>query len=242
MEKRCVSDNKVFKFILFLTILSGCWYLGRVFDFDVSYYQEILSKYPLALSGAIFIALYVATTTFVWFGPKDVLRISSAILFGPYISTVFVWIGEMINSAIMFRLSRVLGRDYVQQKLGGKPGELDKIKDNVSFLGAIAWRINPLVPFRLMDLGYGLTPIPFQKYFMAIVITSFFRILWLQFIIAGIGVSLFEDASAMLDYFLEHPLVLRYSALYFLAVIVITVIAIVVRFLGKKKEISELKR
>jgi uncharacterized membrane protein YdjX (TVP38/TMEM64 family) len=125
-------NRKFLKFLLFLSIFLVCWYLGRVFQFDVAYYQAILSRYPLALSGLIFVVLYVATTTFMWFGPKDVLRISSAILFGAYISTVFVWVGEMVNAVIMFHLSRVLGRDYVQQRLGVKPEKLDKMKEDAS--------------------------------------------------------------------------------------------------------------
>ena len=235
MGRIFVLNNKAFKFILFLVIFAACWYLGKVFKVDVAYYQKFLSQYPLGLSGLIFVVLYVVTTTFVWFGPKDVLRISSAILFGAYVSTVFVWIGEMINSLIMFQLSRVLGREYVQQRLGARSGELDKMKNDTSFLGAVAWRINPLIPFRLMDLGYGLTPMSFKKYFAAIVVVSFFRILWLQFIIAGVGMSLFDNASATMDYFLAHPLVLRYSALYFLAVIIVTIAAVAGRFFRKKK-------
>ena len=235
MAEKPMINNKALKFVLFLFIFAACWYLGRVFDFDVSYYQEFLSKYPLALSGLIFVLLYVVTTTFVWFGPKDILRIASAILFGAYVSTVFVWIGEMINAVVMFYLSRILGREYVRQRLGVKSGDLDKMKDDPSFFGIAAWRINPLVPFRLMDLGYGLTRTSFRKYFCAIIIISFFRILWLQFILAGIGTGLFEDVSAMLDYFLANPAVVRYSGLYFLAVIVVTVIAVALRFFRKKK-------
>ncbi len=237
MVERPQANNKVLKFILFLIVLAVCWYLGRVFDVDVAYYQGILARYPLALSGLIFVVLYVVTTTFIWFGPKDVLRIASAILFGAYVSTVFVWVGEMINSAIMFYLSRVLGREYVQQRFRVKAGELDKMKDDSSFLGVAAWRINPLIPFRLMDLGYGLTRISFKKYFCAIVIISFFRILWLQFILAGIGTSLFQDISAMLDYFLANPVVVRYSGIYFLVVIALTIMAVAARALRKRRKI-----
>ena len=232
-------NSRGLKFILFLIILTVCWYLGRVFDVDVAYYQGILARYPLALSGLIFVVLYVVTTTFIWFGPKDVLRISSAILFGAYVSTVFVWVGEMINSAIMFYLSRVLGREYVQQRFRIKAGELDKMKGDSSFLGVTAWRINPLIPFRLMDLGYGLTRISFKKYFCAIVVVSFFRILWLQFILAGIGTSLFQDISAMLDYFLANPVVVRYSGIYFLVVIALTIMAVAARALRKRRKIHE---
>ncbi len=137
MEKRSTFNNSALKFILFLIVLAVCWYLGRVFKFDISDFRDFLSKYPLALSGAIFVVLYVAVTTFVWFGPKDVFRVSSAILFGPYISTVFIWISEMASALIMFHTSRILGRSYVQQKLGVGPEKLDKIKDNASFFGAV---------------------------------------------------------------------------------------------------------
>lgn len=236
MRFEIMSNKKVLKFILFLVIFATCWYLGRVFKFDGAAFQVLLLGYPLVFSGSIFVVLYVGTTTFVWFGPKDVLRISSAILFGGVVSAVFVWIGEMINAMIMFHLSRILGREYVQKKFRVKSRELDQMKDNSSFLGLIALRINPLIPFRLMDLGYGLTPISFRKYFIAIIAISFFRILWLQLILAGIGTDLLSDFSVLWNYFLDHPHVVQYSAVYFLAVIVVTIAAFVARILRKKSK------
>lgn len=236
MGFKSLMNKKFLKFIFFLIILATCWYLGRVFKIDVSSIRNILSGYPLFLSGSIFVVLYVGTTTFIWFGPKDVLRISSAILFGPLVSTIFVWIGEMINAVVMFTLSRILGREYVQQKFRVKSQELDRMKDDSSFLGVFAWRINPMVPFRLMDLGYGLTKISFRKYFLAIFGISFFRIFWLQFILAGIGVNLLRDIKAMQEYFLSNPQVIQISVLYFLAVIVTTIAAIIMRSLKKRKE------
>ncbi|HQP10172.1 MAG TPA: VTT domain-containing protein, partial [Candidatus Omnitrophota bacterium] len=170
MEQRSVWNNAAFRFILFLIILAAGWYFGRIVDFDVAYYQAFFSRYPLALSGAIFVLIYVATSTFLWFGPKDVLRIACAVLFGPYVSTIFVWTGEMVNAPIMFYLSRFLGRAYVQRRLGGNMQSLDKMQGDTSVLGAIAWRINPLVPFRFVDLGYGLTRMPFKKYFASIAV------------------------------------------------------------------------
>ncbi len=236
MNIRLAANKKVLKFILFLIILIACWFLGRIFKVDIASYQSFLSEFPLFLSGLIFVVLYVGTTTFIWFGPKDVLRISSAILFGAVVSTVFVWIGEMINAAIMFHLSRILGREYVQQRFRVKSRELDQMKDDSSLLGLIAWRINPLIPFRLMDLGFGLTQVSFRKYFIAIVSISFFRILWLQFILTGIGTNLFNDFSAMTDYFLDNQQVVQYSVLYFFAVFVITIAAVLMRFIRKRKQ------
>lgn len=238
MTDKSAVNSKALKFVLLLAILAVCWYLGRVFDMDVADYQKFLSRFPLAVSGLAFVLLYVVTTTFVWFGPKDVLRIASAILFGAYISTVFVWAGEMANAAVMFHLSRILGREYVQQRFGVQSGDLEKMKDNSSFLGVLALRINPLIPFRLMDLGYGLSAIAFPKYFWAIVIVSFFRILWLQFILAGIGISLFEDVSATTDYLMANPSVIVYSGIYFCVVVVVSVIAFVMRIVRKRRQNS----
>ncbi len=235
MSFKLLNNKKVLKFIFFLIIFAACWYSGRIFKVDVTSIQNLLSGYPLALSGSIFVILYVGTTTFIWFGPKDVLRIASAILFGALVSTLFVWIGEMINAAVMFHLSRILGREYVQQKFRVRSQELDRMKDNSSFLGVFAWRINPLVPFRLMDLGFGLTKISFRKYFIVIFGISFFRILWLQFIIAGIGVNLLKDIGAMQEYFYSNPKIIYYSVVYFLVVIVVTIAAIVARSLKKRK-------
>jgi len=236
MTEQPRATKRILKFVLFVCILAVCWFLGRIFKVDVEYYQGFLLKYPLMLSGLIFVVLYVVTTTFVWFGPKDVLRISSAILFGGYVSTVFVWTGEMVNAAIMFSLSRTLGQEYVQERFKVSSGDLERMKEDASLLGVAAWRINPLVPFRLMDLGYGLTTVPLRKYLLAIVVVSFFRILWLQFILEGVGVSLFKDIPAVLDYFVDHPRVLRYSGMYFLAVVVLTIIAIAVRISRKRKK------
>lgn len=235
MVWKLIFHRKALKFTLFLAILIVCWYLGRVFEINVSSYQAFLSKFPLYISGCIFVLLYVGSTTFVWFGPKDVLRISSAIFFGAYVSTIFVWIGELANALIMFHLSRILGREYVQQRLGYKDKKLDQMKADVSLLGVIAWRSNPLIPFRLMDLGYGLSRISFRKYFIAIIAVSFLRIYWLQFILAGIGTGLFGNLSSMLNYFNENPRVVQFSAVYFFAVFVITILAIGARYIRKKK-------
>jgi len=232
-------NNRGFKCVLFLAVFAVCWYLGRIFKFDVAYFQGLLAEYPLMLSGIVFILLYVGATTFIWFGPKDVLRIAAAIFFGPYVSTLLVWVGEMGNAAVMFHVSRSLGQEYVQRKLGVGPNQLNKMKDDSSFLGVIAWRINLLAPFRLMDLAYGLTRISFRKYFGAIVLVSVARIFLQQFILSSIGEVLFEEpftvVQLMLEYFLEHPNVVLYGTAYILVMIAVSIWAVILRSARRNK-------
>ena len=87
-----------------------------------------------------------------------------------------------------------------------------------------------------MDLGYGLTKISFNKYLAGIAVITFFRILWLQFILAGIGTNMLDGIPAIFDYFEENPGVVQYSAVYFLAVFIVTIAAVVARFFKKRKK------
>ena len=102
MEGKLFRQNRTFKFLILIAILIVCFLMGRYFHIDYDYYRTLLSKYPPVISGFIFISLYVGVTTFAWFGPKDVFRVVGAILFGPVMSTVCIYISEMANAAILF--------------------------------------------------------------------------------------------------------------------------------------------
>jgi len=233
--KSIYMNNKTLKFFLLLGILGVCFFLGRFFNVDVDYYRELLNRYPLFLSGFIFIALYIILTSLIWFGPKDILRISSAVLYGPYVSTVLVFLSEMGNAFLLFMLSRALGQDYVATKFKIKTQDLERQKKDKGFFGAFTLRINPFIPFRLQDLGAGLSQISFRKYLAAIVIASPLRILWLQYILAGVGMSLFKDPDFLLKYLLGHHYILICSSAYFLFIIIVTITYMVTKSIQNRK-------
>ncbi len=229
-----LKKNSTLNFIIFVLVLIFCWFLGKYFKLDVEVFRRVLAQYPIALSGIIFVMLYVLTTTFIWFGPKDVFRVAGAILFGGYISTVFVWVAEMVNVVIMFQLSRQLGREFVEKKFKLKSRDIDKVKKDSSFLGILALRINPLVPFRLMDLGFGLSSVSLKKYLFVALGASLPRILWLQFILAGIGPGFLKNPKELIAYLVAHQKMIVLSGCYFAAVIILTGTAIVVKFMQRK--------
>ncbi|HBR14226.1 MAG TPA: hypothetical protein DD723_01595 [Candidatus Omnitrophica bacterium] len=235
MNQKSVQPNKTLKIVLLVIILLACWFLGRYLHIDLEKYQEILLKYPPVLSGVIFVVLYVGLTSLILFGPKDILRIGAAVLFGPYRSTVLVWIGELGNAFVLFHLSRKLGREYVEAKFGFRNQDPDKIKKESGFLEIMALRINPLVPFRFMDLGFGLSSIGFKKYFAAIFLTSLIRVFWLQYILAGVGGNVFKDPSVVMNYLMAHPFILVGSAVYFLAIFLMTMMVVIIKFNKKNR-------
>lgn len=228
--------DKTFRFFIFVAILAVGWYLGRFFDVDVEGMQRTLLQYPIGISAVLFIGLYVWVTFFVWFVAKDVFRISSAVIFGPYISTLLVWAAETVNAAILFTISRKLGRGFVEQRFKVKREDIDKMKKDSGFWGILAIRINPLVPFRFMDIGFGLSQVSFRKYMGIVFFASVPRIFWLQYILADVGANVFKDPQAVTDYLMAHQFVVVYSMLYFLAVCIFTAIAVAVKFFNKTEK------
>ena len=217
--------SKTFQFVFFLLIVLTCIILGQFFHVDIDHYRRILGAYHPILSGLIFIFLYVVLTTLIWLGPKDVLRLLGAVLFGPYLSTVFVTLGELGNMIIFFQLSRKLGRGFVEQKFKIKSGELDNVKERSGFLWALALRSNPVIPSNILDLGFGLSSIHFLKYFLIVLIISPFRVFLGQYVLAALGESVFKSPSVMIDFFLKTPAFLIYGAAYLLIVGCLTVLA-----------------
>ncbi len=226
--------SKTFQFILFILIVLACIVLGKFFHLDIDYYRNILAGYPSSLVAIIFVVLYIITTTVIWLGPKDILRLLAAILFGPYLSTIFVTLGELGNTVIFFQLSRKLGRGFVEQKFKIKSGELDTVKERSGFLWALALRSNPLIPSNLLDLGFGLSSINFLKYFLIVAIISPFRVFLGQYVLAALGESVFKSPTVMIDFFLKTPAFFIYGVSYLLIVGALTVMAGVVSFVTKK--------
>lgn len=200
----------VARFIILFVLLGFCVLLGRWFHLDLNSLRVWLEQYPLMISGVVFIVFYVAITSLVWFGPKDVLRVASALLFGPFWSTVFIYIGELFNAALLFHVSRKLGQEFVMRKMNISAERIAQLQHRSGFVRAMVFRLNPLIPFRLQDLAAGLSPITFSTYLTAIIIAAPIRTFWLQYIIAGVGES-FLMPGAMNKYFLSHPGVLYAS-------------------------------
>lgn len=125
MEETKPASNRLLSFIALIAILFLTWVLGRYFRVDIYHLKSLLLKLPLFYSGIVFVLFYVVITFFVWFS-KDIFKVAAALLFGAYLSTLLVFAAEMINAAILFNLSRFLGRDFVKNHLKGSFAGLDE--------------------------------------------------------------------------------------------------------------------
>ena len=210
------------KFLVLISVIALMFFLGRFFHLDDEALKSFLNGFPVLYSGIIFIILYVLLTFFVWFA-KDILRLTAAVVFGAYLSTVFICIAETVNAFILFYLARYLGRDFVEGFFKRGLKNWDRKLSGINFIWLFLFRAVPLIPFRFLDLSMGLTGISFRRYISAVIIGSPLRIFWLQFILAGVCNALLLNPYIIIDYFSSNLWIFLVSFIYLILVIVLAV-------------------
>lgn len=210
------------KFSLFICLLLLIWSAGNIFQIDAHKLAVSLEKFSLLKAALVFLLFYILAGTIAWMA-KDILRVAAALLFGAYLSTCLIWLGECINAFILFYFSRYLGREFVQSSI---PANLARkwqarFLNNSAFMSLLVLRALPLVPFRFMDILAGLSPLRFKKYLLVVFFGSPLRIFWIQYIISAVGSSIFKNPLALGEYFLANPWIFGASLIYLVSMLLV---------------------
>jgi uncharacterized membrane protein YdjX (TVP38/TMEM64 family) len=200
------------QFWILVGILIALVLAGNSVRFNDARWAQYFKGIYFPAAGLLYIAAYIGITFFLWFS-KDFFRIVGAVVFGPYWSTLFIWIAELVNAGIFFHISRKLGRAYVEEKFNLKREQLDRAERSSGTWHIFLLRTLPVIPFRILDLAYGLTSVSFRKYLIISAVAMPIRVFWVQFIAAALGSSVFNIGRA-LAYFEEHLVVFKLSFLY----------------------------
>ncbi|MCM8787574.1 MAG: VTT domain-containing protein [Candidatus Omnitrophica bacterium] len=202
--------------LIFLTIF---------FSKEIEKVSLYLKRIPFWISTVSFIILYVLANFVVFFDAKDLLKPIGAIIFGAYLSTLLIYIAEIINAYIFFKIARYFGKNYVEKFLKGKFKNFYENASNINFGWLFLLRLLPLIPYRVLDLGFGLTKMPFRKYLPVVLFASPPRIFWIQFILASVGG--FSPAKIM-HFYAQQPLISFAVFIYF-------VVSLIIAFLLRNK-------
>ena len=200
------------QFFILVIFVGALLVVGNLIHIDDSKWTKLLGNIPFPVAAALYVSAYVGITFFAWF-TKDLFRIVGAVVFGPFWSTLFVWIAELANAGIFFNISRRLGREYVEERFKLKKRQIDRVAKSGETWHIFLLRTLPIIPFRILDLAYGLTSVRFGKYIIISAVAMPVRIFWVQFIAAALGSSVLNIPKAM-AYFQEHILVFQLSFLY----------------------------
>jgi len=198
------------RFLILIAFISISLLVGSYLSIDAQLIEDYLSKIPLGISSVIFVILYVVGTFIIWY-LKDPLKIVGAIIFGAYLSTFLIYLSEIVNAYIFFNLSKILGRDFVEKKLKGKFKNFYEKVEGLSLGWIFLLRVVPLIPYRVLDMSFGLSKVSFRKYLIAVLVASPFRIFWIQFIFAAVREF---SPEKIVIYFMENRLIYLLSMVY----------------------------
>jgi uncharacterized membrane protein YdjX (TVP38/TMEM64 family)/rhodanese-related sulfurtransferase len=118
-----------------------------------------------AAAPLLFMVVYAVAT--VLFLPGSVLTLAGGALFGPVLGTFYNLTGATLGAALAFLVARYLARDWVEQRVGGRLGQLKRGVDGEGWRFVAFVRLVPLFPFNLLNYALGITRIRFTHYLIA---------------------------------------------------------------------------
>jgi uncharacterized membrane protein YdjX (TVP38/TMEM64 family) len=112
----------------------------------------------------IFIAIYTIATLLIL--PSTVLNLTSGAIFGPWLGTLWTSIAAIVAAVVAFTFTRTWGRQFVVEKLGPRLQAVDAEMMAGGLFYMFAIRLQPILPYGLVNFAAGLTAISFRDYFI----------------------------------------------------------------------------
>lgn len=131
--------------------------------------QEFIQSFGV-LAPIIYLLMFAILPIF--FFPVPILAVAGGLVFGFFKGSLLTFLGACANCYIMFLISRKFGRDYVVKLLKKRMSEKQHkrifgISEDKLMISLVILRLIPLVPYNLINYGFGLTSISTSKYMLA---------------------------------------------------------------------------
>ncbi|HEY3277748.1 MAG TPA: VTT domain-containing protein [Syntrophorhabdaceae bacterium] len=162
------SREKIFNPRLLTAFLLVClicflWWLRSTGYFRPEGILVFLSDHPI-LAPAVFIGLYCLAPVLLI--PAIPLSLAAGILWGPLWGVAFSITGATLGASVSFLLARYMVGDMVRKRWGEEKWEsLTKMVATHGWKAVAIARLVPILPFNLLNYFFGITPIPFTRYF-----------------------------------------------------------------------------
>ena len=117
-----------------------------------------LPRVAAALGGyAPIVAVVGGALLLVALVPRTFVTLAAGAIFGPLQGAAYALGAALLAAAIGFTVGRLLGRDFVAERVRGRLAQLDGWFTRQSVLGVITVRLLPIAGFGLVSYGYGTT-------------------------------------------------------------------------------------
>ena len=116
------------------------------------------------LGPLVFMVVYAAAAVAAL--PGSALSIVAGAIFGPVLGVITVIFAATLGASLAFLVSRFIARSSVERWLEGndKFRKLDELTARHGDIMVAITRLVQLVPFNLLNYGFGLTKVPFRTY------------------------------------------------------------------------------
>lgn len=121
------------------------------------------AAHPLTLA-TVFFGVYVLVTALSLPGAA-LMTLALGATFGLWEGVLLASFASSIGATLAFLVSRYLLRDWVRSRFGKRMEGIDRgmVKQGAFYLFTL--RLVPVVPFFLINLGMGLTPLPIRRFY-----------------------------------------------------------------------------
>jgi uncharacterized membrane protein YdjX (TVP38/TMEM64 family) len=120
-----------------------------------------------AAGGALYAVVYIAGTAL--FFPGLPLTLGAGFLYGALIGTLVVSPASVAGATLAFLIARYLARDWVTRRIKKYPqaAAMDRAIEKNGFKAVVLLRLQPVLPFNILNYALGLTSIRLRDYMLA---------------------------------------------------------------------------
>jgi uncharacterized membrane protein YdjX (TVP38/TMEM64 family) len=120
-----------------------------------------------AAGGAIYAVFYIVGTAL--FFPGLPLTLGAGFLYGAVIGTLVVSPASVAGASLAFLIARYFARDWVTRRLKKYPqaAAIDRAIEKNGFKAVVLLRLQPVLPFNILNYALGLTSVRLRDYMLA---------------------------------------------------------------------------
>ena len=120
-----------------------------------------------AAGGALYAVVYILGTAL--FFPGLPLTLGAGFLYGAVIGTLVVSPASVAGATLAFLIARYLARDWVTRRIKKYPqaAAIDRAIEKNGFKAVVLLRLQPVLPFNILNYALGLTSIRLRDYMLA---------------------------------------------------------------------------
>jgi uncharacterized membrane protein YdjX (TVP38/TMEM64 family) len=120
-----------------------------------------------AAGGALYAVVYILGTAL--FFPGLPLTLGAGFLYGAVIGTLVVSPASVAGATLAFLIARYVARNWVTRRLKKYPqaAAIDRAIEKNGFKAVVLLRLQPVLPFNILNYALGLTSIRLRDYMLA---------------------------------------------------------------------------